>query len=170
MAQSYHQAITKPRLYVSYPLFLYASGGMDAVRNYLQGVDNISDKELYRLITLDPSQSTEITMESVDNLLAWRSLPTSTPYDSVNDTSLVFNPDNSYAMILGHNLNSANGKTWLSSWDEDIDGNMINDTPLESNITTIKNYTNNTTVPEYDGWSAWQLGEIPRDTHKWVGL
>ena len=170
MAQSYHQAITKPRLYVSYPLFLYASGGMDAVRNHLQGADNISDRELYRLITLDPSQSTELPVENSDNWLAWRSLPNSRSYDSVNDNNLVFNSDNSYAMILGHNLNSANGKTWLSSWDEDEEGNMINDTPLESNITTIKNYSGHNSVPEYDGWSAWQLGEMPNNTHKWIGL
>ena len=31
MAQGHHQIITKPRLYMSYPLYLYAMGGLDLV-------------------------------------------------------------------------------------------------------------------------------------------
>jgi len=45
MAQGHHQIITKPRLYISYPLYLYAMGGLDMVRNYIGGVDNLEDKD-----------------------------------------------------------------------------------------------------------------------------
>ena len=169
MAQGHHQIITQARIYTSYPLFLYASGGMDAVRNYLQGVDNLTDEELYKLILLDPSDITEIPVGDNDNWLAWRILPTEIPHDSVNDINLVFNADNSYAMILGHNLNTANGSTWVTSFDENADGSL-SENGLESNVTTIKNYTDWNTVPEYNGWSAWQLGEMPSDTHKYIGI
>ena len=168
MAQGHHQIITQARIYTSYPLFLYASGGMDAVRNYLQGVDNLTDEQLYKLILLDPSDVTEFAA-GADNWLAWRILPTEIPHDSVNDTNLVFNADNSYAMILGHNLNTANGSTWVTSFDENADGSL-SENALEANITTIKNYTDRYTVPEYNGWSALELGEMPNDTHKYVGM
>ena len=67
MAESYHQTITKPRLYVSYPLFLYASGGMESVRNHLTGSDNLSDEDLYKLITITPQEQITIPVESDNN-------------------------------------------------------------------------------------------------------
>ena len=168
MAQGHHQIITKPRLYTSYPLFLYASGGMDAVRHNLEDTQDLTDKELYRLITLDPSQQTEIPLEG-NNYLSWRILPTSFAYNSINDDNLVFNSDNSYAMILGHNFSSSNTTASITSYEENEDGSL-NETALEDNITTIKNYTSNLSVPEYDGWSAWKLGTMPNNLHKWIGL
>ena len=169
MAQGHHQIITKPRLYTSYPLFLYASGGMDAVRHNLEDTQDLTDKELYRLITLDPSQQTEIPLEG-NNYLSWRILPTSFAYNSINDDNLVFNSDNSYAMILGHNFSSSNTTASIASYFEDEDGLMTGGVILDAGNTTIKNYTNSWEVPEYDGWSAWKLGTIPNNLHKWIGL
>ena len=174
MAQGHHQIITKPRLYTSYPLFLYASGGMDAVRHNLEDTQDLTDKELYRLITLDPSQQTEIPLAPLEgnNYLSWRILPTSFAYNSINDDNLVFNSDNSYAMILGHNCSSSNTTASIASYFEDEDGLMTGGVILDAGNTTIKNYTNSWEVPEYDGWSAWKLGGIPpMSSHtKWIGL
>ena len=170
MAQGHHQIVTKPRLYTSYPLFLYASGGLNRVRNYIEGVENLTDDQLYKLIILDPSDQVEIEMPATNNWLGWRILPDSFTYDYENDPNLVFNTDNSYAMLLGHNLNSAETSTWITSWNELNDATLTGENALTIGSETIQNYTNDDSVPSYDGWSCWKISEQPSIESKWIGL
>ena len=137
MAQGHHQTITKPRLYTSYPLFLYANGGLDRVRSWISNADNLTDEELLKLITIEPSSQVTLPTNQNNNWLSWRILPSHISYDKINDSNLVFNGDNSYAMVLGHNFNSSDSEVWVSSWDEEIDGDLINENSLEQ-VTSIK--------------------------------
>ena len=67
MANSYYQTPTTPRLYVSYPLWQYANGGLDFYAlggsAYSDGV-NVIDEDLIKLIQLDPSNPVSIDWHS----------------------------------------------------------------------------------------------------------
>ena len=52
MANSSYQIATTPKLYVSYPLFQYASGALDS---YYTDKQSISEEDMIKLIQLDPS-------------------------------------------------------------------------------------------------------------------
>ena len=64
MANSYYQAITKPKLYVSYPLWQYANGALDSLAKSF----DISDEEMIRMIQLDPSKINSILPETNDRV------------------------------------------------------------------------------------------------------
>ena len=56
MANSYYQTPTTPRLYVSYPLWQYANGGLDFLNGYINGeYDAVPHEDMIKLIQLDPS-------------------------------------------------------------------------------------------------------------------
>ena len=52
MANSSYQIATTPKLYVSYPLFQYASGALDTYNN---AKNSISEEDMIKIIQLDPS-------------------------------------------------------------------------------------------------------------------
>ena len=61
MANSSYQIATTPKLYVSYPLFQYASGALDVYSNS-DGNNNsfLNDEEMIKLIQIDPSNQIQI--------------------------------------------------------------------------------------------------------------
>ena len=98
MANSSYQIATTPKLYVSYPLFQYASGALDS---YYTDKQSISEEDMIKLIQLDPSNYVTFN----DNVVGYekfnyRIVPS---YDDNNpvDTGL-WNFD--FFMMLGHNF------------------------------------------------------------------
>ena len=144
MANSSYQIATTPKLYVSYPLFQYASGALDS---YYTDKQSISEEDMIKLIQLDPSNYVTFNDGVVSyEKFNYRIVPS---YDDNNPVDIgLWNFD--YYMILVHNFNTQNNKVSLMT--ADIEGqtnytfdttNIVNDCVLE--------YTGD--VPEYDGWS-----------------
>ena len=144
MANSYYQVATTPKLYVSYPLFQYASGALDS---YDSGGE-VPDKDMIQLLQLDPSKQVNLTNNPT---LYYKILPS---YDNDTDVldSGLWNFD--YMMFLGHNFNTASAYTYLGAGN--LNTNM-------GNILVTSNIVNTCNIdfgegevispPEYDGWS-----------------
>ena len=137
MANSYYQLITKPKLYVSYPLFQYANGALDLFRNY---GDNWSQQDMIRMLQLDPSNQTIVSPDDVYRGLQYRLLPSG----QFDDMTKIFNFD--FLMILGHNFASTGAKIKLHA-----DNDVIEVDPT-INTTNLVNYQQWSNI-EYDGWS-----------------
>tara|TARA_R110000824_G_scaffold176451_2_gene355420 strand:+ start:273 stop:1340 length:1068 start_codon:yes stop_codon:yes gene_type:complete len=153
MANSYYQTPTTPKLYVSYPLWQYASGALDDV----QTDSGSTDEDLIRMIQLDPSKITNINIDadSFSNYLKYRIVPASDDFTDVI-TSGLWNFD--YCAILGHNLASVNAGIMIQATD---DTNGIDSLDTSS----IVNH-NNLSVPTYDGWSLFNLDEKPNSGYR----
>ena len=145
MATGYYQVATTPRLYVSYPLWQYASGALDDVDTNF----NQADEDLIRMITLDPSNTTYLDINEGFNVLKYRVVPS---FDTETDLleSNLFKPN--YAMILGHNLQSAGARVQIQTSN---DFGVVNDL----NTSSLVNYIPNG-PPEYDGWSLMGLDGV----------
>ena len=178
MAQGHHQIITKPRLYMSYPLYLYAMGGLDLVGT---NSDQLTKEDIYRLISLNPSKSTTIPADTTIwyNLIPKGDIGDYSYYanSAFVDANWLFDATNTYSMILGHNFATTQTKfmavpydlSYLDFWEQD-EGFIVpfgtdSLTPIEveveqDDITPIKNY-NYDTVAEYNGWSAYKIDFIP---------
>ena len=146
MANSSYQIATTPKLYVSYPLFQYASGALDEYESF-----TLSNEDMIKLIQLEPSNQITYPVGSFGQTLTYKLVPSYDNFTPMVQSGL-WNFD--YYMILGHNFNTQNNKVSLMT--ADIEGqtnytfdttNIVNDCVLE--------YTGD--VPEYDGWS---LGSI----------
>ena len=58
MANSLYQTPNNPRLYVSYPLWQYANGGLDTTNSPSTG---LTHEDMIDLIKLDPSNTTKFS-------------------------------------------------------------------------------------------------------------
>ena len=152
MANSYYQTPTTPRLYVSYPLWQYANGGLDFYMGYVNGAyGNIPDEDLIKAIQLDCSDPVSLDWQS-GSVAAFN-------YGLVNSSNLENElPNNlwnfNYAMVLNHNLASASVRPYIRQ--DNLDGSA----PYENNITQ-QSIINHANVPEYDGFSVWDLTDGP---------
>ena len=61
MADSYYQIATTPKLYVSYPLYQYASGALD---EYSSDNGIVSEEDMIKLLQIDPSNQVHLQSES----------------------------------------------------------------------------------------------------------
>ena len=149
MANSSYQIATTPKLYVSYPLFQYASGALDTYNN---AKNSISEEDMIKIIQLDPSNYVTFN----DNILNYEAfnykiLPS---YDDSNPaTNGFWNFD--FFMMLGHNLSSIQGGKYFRI--QSSDDNVPNNTLQFSNIVNCA-YDSS---PEYDGWSLAEITETP---------
>ena len=133
MAQGHHQIITKPRLYMSYPLYLYAMGGLDLVGT---NSDQLTKEDIYRLISLNPSKGTTIPADTTIwyNLTPKRDMSDLEYYQSPSFqyANWLFDSTNTYSMILGHNFATTQtkfmtlpyGLSYLDYWEQD-DGLVV---------------------------------------------
>ena len=142
MANSYYQTITKPKLYVSYPLWQYANGALDSLARSF----DVSDEDMIRMIQLDPSRITKLNPIGGTNL-QYNILPQADDFTDVIDSGL-WNFD--FCAILGHNLASAGASPVISA--------SSSDSYTEISTTNIVNHNPNG-VPEYDGWSLFDLND-----------
>ena len=147
MANSYYQAITKPKLYISYPLYQYASGGLDSLAtNY-----GVSNEDMIKIIQLDPSKITDINpIAGEHNVMRYRIVPQADDFTDVIDSGL-WNFD--FMGILGHNFASAGIKPIIQASNDS--GEVI-----DLSTSNIVNHNPNG-VPEYDGWSLFNLDDKP---------
>ena len=153
MANSSYQIATTPKLYVSYPLFQYASGALDS---YYTDKQSISEEDMIKLIQLDPSNYVTFNDGVVSyEKFNYRIVPS---YDDNNpvDTGL-WNFD--FFMMLGHNMHSTTGNKYIQlkayrddSFVYDLTYSNIVNSPYESS-------------PEYDGWSLAQIDDTPSDAN-----
>ena len=153
MANSYYQTITKPKLYVSYPLWQYANGALDSLAtNY-----GVSNEDMIRMIQLDPSKRTNLNpVAGEHNLTTYRIVPEADNFTNVIDSGL-WNFD--FMGILGHNFASAGAKPIIQAGNDS--GDVVN-----LSTSNIVNH-NPTGVPEYDGWSLFNLDDKPNnDSYK----
>ena len=153
MANSYYQTITKPKLYVSYPLWQYANGALDDTQTNFGDID----EDMIKMIQLDPSKITPIyPIAGEHNVMKYRIVPQADNFTDVIDSGL-WNFD--FCAILGHNLASAGAKPLIQA-NNDTQGGVTN-----ISTSTIVNHNHNG-VPEYDGWSLFNLDDKP-NTDSW---
>ena len=147
MANSNFQTITKPKLYVSYPLYQYANGALDSLAtNY-----GVSDEDMIRMIQLDPSKITDLNPNAEQfNILRYRVVPQSDNFTDVIASGL-WNFD--FVGILGHNLASAGAVPVIQASND-------NGEVIDLATSNIVNHIPNS-VPEYDGWSLFNLNDKP---------
>ena len=147
MANSNFQTITKPKLYISYPLYQYANGALDSLAtNY-----GVSDEDMIRMIQLDPSKITDLNPNAEQfNILRYRVVPQSDNFTDVIDSGL-WNFD--FVGILGHNLASAGAVPVIQASND-------NGEVIDLATSNIVNHIPNS-VPEYDGWSLFNLNDKP---------
>ena len=147
MADSYYQIATTPKLYVSYPLYQYASGALDEYGALNGGV---SDEDMIKLLQIDPSSQVTIVPDNTEEFLRYKVVP------SFDDETLVvesgiWNFD--FCMLLGHNFNTQSIVPSFYSEDSLL------------NTSNIVNYGVDS-VPEYDGWSLINLNSTATDTER----
>ena len=148
MANSYYQTITKPKLYVSYPLWQYANGALDDTATNFSQID----EDLIRMIQLDPSKITSLyPIAGNHNVMKYRIVPQADDFTDVIDSGL-WNFD--FMGILGHNFASAGAKPVIQA-NNDTQSGVVN-----ISTSNIVNHNPNG-VPEYDGWSLFNLDDKP---------
>ena len=154
MANSYFQTITKPKLYVSYPLWQYANGALDEVQTNFGSID----EDLIRMIQLDPSKITNTFPDNPSsfNVYKYRIVPQADDFTDVIGSGL-WNFD--FMGILGHNFASAGARPIIQA-NNDTEGGVVN-----IGTSNIVNHNPNG-VPEYDGWSLFNLDDKP-NTDSW---
>ena len=139
MATGYYQTPQAPRLYVSYPLFAYATGGLGSVDGELS-----TDEQMIKMIQLDPSDYTTISNPSLgaDSIFfGYKLVPDNIVQNDINYGIDWWNFN--YAMILGHNL-ADNVATPIVQSNQSYDVNPLTQTfataeTLSINNTTLKN-------------------------------
>ena len=151
MANSFYQTITTPTLYVSYPLWQYANGALDDIETSF----GVIDEDLIRMIQLDPSKITNTFPDNASsfNVYKYRIVPKADDFTDVIDSGL-WNFD--FMGILGHNLASANASVIIQANNDTAQGVVDIDT------STIVNH-NHYGVPQYDGWSLFNLDDKPNN-------
>ena len=146
MANSSYQIATTPKLYVSYPLFQYASGALDEYESF-----TLSNEDMIKLIQLDPSN--QINIEYVRSLaLRYKITPASDDTTQVLASGL-WNFD--YLMVLGHNFHSTEVFANVMAAPDNNElltcSNVVNDC-----VSEVGNF-----YPEYDGWSLMNIDNLP---------
>ena len=155
MADSYFQIATTPKLYVSYPLYQYASGALD---EYSTLNDAVSDEDMIKLLQIDPSNQINIYDESVWTTLNYKIVP-SFDNETLVASSGLWNFD--FCMLLGHNFATQNIAFSLGYGDIT--------SPTYMNASNIVNF-NYGGVPEYDGWSLCSLDDTASDYERYFNL
>ena len=102
MADSYFQIATTPKLYVSYPLYQYASGALDEYGTLNGGV---IDADMIKLLQIDPSSQVTIAPNTNEEFLSYKVVPSFDDETLVVESGL-WNFD--FCMLLGHNFNTQN--------------------------------------------------------------
>ena len=154
MATSYFQTITKPKLYISYPLFQYANGALDTVANNY----NLLTDDAIRMLQLDPSKTSRLpVIDNTANIINYRIVPENDDFTPVIDNGL-WNFD--FCAVLGHNLSSASSQIIIQAASD-----FVGDTPMTLNTSNIVNYTPNSN-PEFDGWSLFNINDKPTNDHR----
>ena len=151
MANSYYQTPTAPRLYVSYPLWQYANGGLDFYTTISGGNANVTDEDLIKLIQLDPSNPVSMNWDTDSTFyLGYGVVPSSHIEYRIPKNLWNFN----YTMILNHNLASCHVRPFVRQDNVSLTagGGYLLD------ATSIINHAN---VPEYDGFTAFKLTNGP---------
>ena len=147
MADSYFQIATTPKLYVSYPLYQYASGALDEYGTLNGGA---SDEDMIKLLQIDPSSQVTIAPNNTDEFLSYKVVPSFDDETLVVESGL-WNFD--FCMLLGHNFNT---QSIIPSF-------YSENTAL--NTSNIVNYGEGS-VPEYDGWSLCSLDSTAGDAER----
>ena len=147
MADSYFQIATTPKLYVSYPLYQYASGALDEYGTLNGGA---SDEDMIKLLQIDPSSQVTIAPNNTDEFLSYKVVPSFDDETLVVESGL-WNFD--FCMLLGHNFNT---QSIIPSF-------YSENTAL--NTSNIVNYGDGS-VPEYDGWSLCSLDSTAGDAER----
>ena len=149
MANSFYQTITKPKLYVSYPLWQYANGALDdTLTNF-----NLPSEDMIRMIQLDPSKRTNLNPNAGQhNVMRYRIVPQADDFTDVIDSGL-WNFD--FVGVLGHNFASAGAKPIIQASND-------NEDVINLSTSNIVNHNPNG-VPEYDGWSLFNLDDKPNN-------
>ena len=147
MADSFYQIPTTPKLYVSYPLYQYASGALDEYGALNGGV---SDEDMIKLLQIDPSSQVTIVPDNTEEFLRYKVVPSFDDETLVVESGL-WNFD--FCMLLGHNFNT---QSIIPSF-------YSENTAL--NTSNIVNYGVDS-VPEYDGWSLINLNSTETDTER----
>ena len=153
MANSYYQTPTTPRLYVSYPLWQYANGGL-----YVDG-DNIDMRT--KLINLNPSNPTTIpipTEESTSVHFGYNVVNRPVYDIDGNETGPL--PKNlwnfNYCMLLNHNFHTLNAKVSFAQVVGSSSDEEFSEFQTVLNNESIVNWTNESAC-EYDGFSIFSL-------------
>ena len=148
MAIANYSIPTKLTFYPSYLQYAYAAGLINGVDYETE--NEITDEDVYKLAILDPSQTSSFDF-SPEGFIAY-----DLKYDNWNFD---------FGMILGHNMNNASiilrPSTYNIEGEELIPNEFIN-------TTNIKNYQDNSSI-SYNGWSAFNLTDVPTDA-KGIGL
>ena len=161
MADSYFQIATTPRLYVSYPLWMYATLGTNDIYDSLaipfSGSGGFVSKEDHiKLMQLDPSNTITwdfVQDEGSDNGFLYYNTTKALQVESVEDS---WNYD--FIMFLGHNFASSNYRPKIKSWN----GSLDNSSSTDLNMEGVVNH-NSTYPPQYDGWSLANITDFPSD-------
>ena len=154
MANSFYQTITKPKLYVSYPLWQYANGALDSTL-----ADGwASSEEMIRMIQLDPSKINRLYPTPSANNLYYKILPSADDFTDVIDSGL-WNFD--FCAVLGHNFASSGAYPLIRATNPT--------TPTDISTTNIINHNPNS-VPEYDGWSLFSLNDKPTGDNNYFNI
>ena len=150
MADSYYQIATTPKLYVSYPLYQYASGALD---EYSSDNGIVSEEDMIKLLQIDPSNQVHLQSESWWEYLRYKIVPS---YDNETPvvTSGLWNFD--FLMLLGHNFDSSNHRMGMVF----SDGENYQEA-THSNIVNAADFN-----PEYDGWSLYSIDDVPTDEYR----
>ena len=158
MANSYYQTPTRPRLYVSYPLWQYANGGLDYYSQDGNNPYEIPEEDFIRLIHLDPSDLVQIEWESGSAChLGYSVVPLQRIDYRIPQKLWNFN----YGMVLNHNLASARVSPYFMQ--ENINQNYGNSGTLTNSDIINGPYCTDYAykIPEYDGFSAVNLTNGP---------
>ena len=142
MAYANYQTPTKITFYPSYLQYAYAAGLIGGVSNNI----DLNDEDIYKMAVVDPSNITNF-ISGPDSYFSYN-IPSNWNFD--------------FGMILGHNFNGSVSYIPYSFTGTDH-------TP-ETNIegTGIVNYVQSTT-PQYNGWSSFNLANVPNDKN-WIGF
>ncbi len=171
MATGYYQTPQAPRLYVSYPLFAYATGGLGYTK-----AESISKEETLSLIQLDPANYVEFNPDGNSEYFDFKCVPLDlNPEEEVDDGNWWnFN----YCMILGHNLADLDAYPEVQAYQTQLNSNSaVRDASdpdgFPETISTgqdLVNFEGPYGVP-YNGWSAFSLTDTPTNADvQWLRL
>ena len=163
MATGYYQTPLSPRLYVSYPLFAHATGGLSSAKGEVA-----TDTQMINMIQLDPANYQTMNPLAGDSSLYFGYKLVS---DNIaqNDSSYGIDWWNfNYAMVLGHNLADHKAYPMVQSNQSDATNptgqSYVTAQNISSNnTTTIQNYQGYANEVLYNGWSALEINNKPTD-------
>ena len=151
MADSKFQIIDSPRLYVSYPLWQYSNGCLDAYAGYGSG-GITTDEQAIKLINLDPNDTIQLDWTEYGTL--------NFAYGVVKKEFLTYNIPRglwnfNYFMVLNHNLATCLVSPYIRQENSSFNAEDTYNISYSSIINKPSG------VPAYDGFSIADLTEGP---------